>query len=223
MKPILSVLVAASLALNTFLAYRVWFAPGAVQTSHSTQDMVVMRTPGGLLEVSTVTAEERFESTTQHTVLGVPVGKTVALIRVPAVYRYHIPLAQDWSFRIAGSTLVVVAPAVRPSLPVAIDTGKLQSFSSGLWSPLTGAEAVAALQSPITLQLAKKAATPQLLLLQREAARQTVGEFVQKWVVDQPRWKGAKPPTVFVFFEDEPLGRKALRLLSQAMVTPNTP
>lgn len=223
MKPLVAVLIIASLGLNSFFAYRMWFAPAAVQTSHATHDMVVMRTPGGLLEVSTITAEERFDSTTQHTVLGVPVGKTVAQIRVPTVYRYHISLAKDWGFRVAGGTLVVVAPAVRPSLPVAIDTGKLHSFSSGLWSPLTGTAAVEALQKPITLKLGEKAATPQLLLLQREAARQTVSEFVQKWVIDQPRWKGAKPPTVLVFFEDEPLGRKAIPLLSQVPVTANGP
>ena len=216
MKPIVAVLIAASLGLNAFFAYRLWFAPDAVKTSHVTQDLVVMRTPGGLLEVSTITAEERFDSTTGYTVLGVPVGKTVAQIKVPAVYRYHIPLARDWDFRISGRTLIVVAPPARPSLPVAIDTGKLASFSSGIWSPITGTDAVGALQKSITLKLAEKAASPQLLLLQREAARQTVSEFVQKWVVDQPRWKGVKPPTVFVFFEDEPLGRKAIPLLSEA-------
>ncbi len=216
MKPIAAVLIAASLGLNFFFAYCLWFAPHAVQTSHTTQDVVVMRTRGGLLEVSTIAAEERFDSTTEHTVLGVPVGKTVAQVKVPAVYRYHIPLAKDWDFRISGSTLIVVAPSVRPSLPVAIDTGKLASFSSGLWSPITGAAAVGALQKSITLKLAEKAASPQILLLQRESARQTVSEFVQKWVIDQPRWKGIKPPTVFVFFEDEPLGRKAIPLLSEA-------
>lgn len=216
MKPTVAVLVAASIGLNAFFAYRLWFAPSAVQTSHTTRDMVVMRTPGGLLEVSTIAAEERFDSTTGHTVLGVPVGKTVAQIRVPAVYRYHLPLARDWNFRISGSALVVVAPSVRPSLPVAIDTGKLASFSSGIWSPITGTAAVDALQKSITLRLEEKAASPQLLLLQREVARQTVSEFVQKWVVDQPRWKGVKPPTVLVFFEDEPLGRKAIPLLSEA-------
>ena len=216
MKPAVAVLIAVSLGWNSFFAYRLWFAPAAVQTSHTTRDMVVMRTRGGLLEVSTITAEERFDSTTEHTVLGVPVGKTVAQIRVPAVYRYHIPLARDWDFRISGSALIVVAPSVRPSLPVAIDTGKLESFSSGLWSPITGTAAVDALQKSITTKLAEKAASPQLLLLQRESARQTVGEFVQKWVIEQPRWKGVKTPTVFVFFEDEPLGRKAIPLLSEA-------
>ena len=216
MKPAVAVLIAASLGLNSFFAYRLWFAPAAVQTTHTTRDMVVMRTRGGLLEVSTITAEERFDSTTEHSVLGVPVGKTVAQIRVPAVYRYYIPLARDWDFRVSGSTLIVVAPSVRPSLPVAIDTGKLASFSSGLWSPITGTDAVGALQKSITTKLAEKAASPQLLLLQRESARQTVSEFLQKWVIDQPRWKGVKAPTVFVFFEDEPLGRKAIPLLSEA-------
>jgi len=218
MKPIVAVLIAASLGLNSFFAYRLWFAPDAVKTSHVTQDLVVMRTPGGLLEVSTITAEERFDSTTGYTVLGVPVGKTVAQIKVPAVYRYHIPLARDWDFRISGRTLIVVAPPARPSLPVAIDTGKLASFSSGLWSPITGTAAVGALQQSITLQLAQKAASPQLLLLQRESARQTVSEFVQKWVIAQPRWKDVvKPPTVLVFFEDEPLGRKVIPLFSEAL------
>ena len=216
MKPIVTVLIAASLALNSFFTYRLWLAPDAVNASHTTRDMVVMQTPGGLLEVSTITAEERFDSTIDHTVLGVSLGKTVAQVKVPAVYRYHIPLAKDWDFRISGSALVVVAPSVRPSLPVAIDTGKLASFSSGLWSPIAGTAAVAALQKSITLQLADKSVSPQLLLLQREVARQTVSEFVQKWVIDQPRWKGNKPPTVFVFFEDEPLGRKALPLLFEA-------
>ncbi len=174
-----------------------------------------MRSPGGLLEVSTITAEERFDSTTSHTVLGVPVGRTVAQVRVPAVYRYHIPLSKDWSFRVNGDTLIVVAPAVHASLPVAIDTGRLESFSSGLWSPLTGTDAVQALQRSITTRLGEKASTAQLLLLQREASRQTVSEFVQKWVVEQPRWKVTTAPAVLVFFEDEPLGRKAIPLLRQ--------
>lgn len=177
---------------------------------------LVMRTPGGLLEVSTVTAEERFDSTTSHTILGVPVGKTVAQIRVPVVYRYHIPLAKDWTFRSTGNTLVAVAPPVRPSLPVAINTTKLESFSGGVWSPLTGSAAVASLQKSITATLATKASSPDLLKLQREAARQTVTEFVQKWVVQQPSWRETKAPIVFVFFEDEPLGQRAAPLLSES-------
>lgn len=172
-----------------------------------------MRTPGGLLEVSTITAEERFESTVNHTILGVPVGKTVALIRVPTVYRYHVELAKEWKFADVGGTLVVVAPRVQPSLPVAINTAGLQGFSAGVWAPLFGAGQLAALQKAITPELAVKAKSDQMINLQREAARKTVTEFVEKWVLVEPRWKGLIKPTVMVFFSDEPLGQKAAPLL----------
>jgi hypothetical protein len=208
-------LVAASLVFNALLAWRMWGGPATTRTTTSSGERIVMRTPGGLLEVSSVTAEERFDSNTQHTVLGVPVGRTVASVRVPTVYRYHVPLAPEWTFRQVGDTLIVVAPAVRPSLPVAIDTARLESFSAGVWSPFTGEAAVAALQRSITERLERKAGSPELILLQRESARHTVTEFVRKWVLEQPRWKGASAPTVFVFFEDEPLGRDAGPLLDR--------
>lgn len=204
----------ASLALNAYLAWRTGVVARDPQAASFTGTMVPMRTPGGLLEVSTIAAEERFDSTTQHTVLGVPVGRTIAQIRVPAVYRYHIPLAKEWNLRLTGDAMVVVAPPVRPSLPVAIDTGRLESFSAGLWSPFTGADAVAALQHSITAQLAAKAGSPPLIALQRESARKTVAEFVEKWVVAQPRWQATKSPTIFVFFADEPLGLRAAPLLA---------
>ena len=59
--------VAANAAL---FAWQLRSPPKTVVVS-STGGPVVMRTPGGLLEVSTVTAEERFDSSTSHTVLGV--------------------------------------------------------------------------------------------------------------------------------------------------------
>ncbi|MEO6277530.1 MAG: hypothetical protein ABIP59_06905 [Roseateles sp.] len=191
-------------------------APPKTVTTVTSADAVVMRTAGGLLEVSTVSAEERFDSTTTHTVLGVPLGKTVAQIRVPAVYRYHIPLAKEWTLRQTEGALIVIAPPVRPSLPVAIDTGKLESFALGLWSPITGEAAVQSLQKSITAVLATKANTAMLSKLQREAARLTVTEFVQKWVAEQPRWPGGKHPAILVFFADEPLGQRAAPLFAAA-------
>lgn len=214
MKPLWIAVLLASLATNSFMGYKMLSDGSKPQSRQTNGEMLVMRTAGGLLEVSTMTAEERFDSTTNHTILGVSIGKTVAQIRVPAVYRYHIPLAKDWTFRSTDESLVVIAPPVMPSLPVAIDTGKLEGLSSGIWSPLTGTSALGTLQKSIAASLGDKAATPQLILLQRESARKTVAEFVQKWVIDQPRWKGKKQPVVFVFFADEPLGVKAVPLLS---------
>ena len=204
--------VAANAAL---FAWQLRSPPKTVVVS-STGGPVVMRTPGGLLEVSTVTAEERFDSSTSHTALGVPLGKTVAQIRVPAVYRYHIPLAAEWTLRQSGNALLVIAPRVQPTTPVAINTGKLESFTSGVWSPLTGGEATAALQRSITETLNKKAGGSDLIKLQRESARQTVTEFVKKWVLTQDRWHSTKPPAILVFFEDEPLSQSASPLFSDA-------
>lgn len=216
MRIILHLFLLLAIAANAALFAWQLRSPAKTTITSTVASAVVMRTAGGLLEVSTIRAEERFDSTTNHTVLGVPVGKTVAQIRVPAVYRYHIPLAKEWTLHSTETTLVVVAPAVRPSLPVAIDTARLESFSAGIWSPFTGATAVEALQKSITTTLSKKAETPDLIKLQRESARQTVTEFVQKWVVQQPSWQGAKTPALLVFFEDEPLGQRAAPLFHPA-------
>ena len=211
-KALLLVGIVANAALFTWQLR----APAKTTITAYSSNMLVMRTPGGLLEVSTIASEERFDSTTTHTVLGVPVGTTVAQVRVPAVYRYHIPLAKDWNLRLSGNALVVIAPPVSPSLPVAVDTGKLESFSSGLWSPMTGSAAVAVLQKSITSTLEAKASKPEMIYLQRESARKTVSEFVQKWVAQQTRWQGTGTPTVLVFFADEPLGQSASPLLIES-------
>ena len=212
----LSALLIVGVAVNAALFAWQLRSPPKTTTTTYTAGAVVMRTPGGLLEVSTIAAEERFDSTTTHAILGVPVGKTIAQVRVPAVYRYHIPLAKDWTLRSTGNTLLVIAPPVRPSLPVAINTAKLESFAFGVWSPFTGSEAVASLQRSITNTLGTKAKSPDLIKLQREAARLTVTEFVEKWVVQQTRLQGTKPPAIFVFFEDEPLGQRAAPLLAES-------
>ena len=216
MKVLGTLLLSLGLAANVGLFVWQLRAPSKTSIATDSGAKLVMRTPGGLLEVSTVTSEERFDATTSHTVLGVALGKTVAQIRVPAVYRYHIPLANDWRMRQTGAALVVISPPVMPSLPVAVDTAKLESLSSGMWSLVTGDEAVAALQKSITATLSTKAASPAMVMLQREAARQTVSEFVQKWVLQNPRWAGLKSPTVLVFFSDELLGKRALPLLQDA-------
>lgn len=207
-------LLALAFAANAALFAWQMAHPAKPTVQSSSENSVVMRTPGGLLEVSTISTDERFDSSTTHTVLGVPVGKTVAQIRVPAVYRYHIALANEWTFRLAGKALVVIAPRIQPSLPVAINTGKLESFTSGIWSPLTGTEATDALQKSITAHLASKAVSPQLILLQRESARKTVTEFVHKWVIQQAKWQGNEAPAILVFFEDEPLSERARPLFT---------
>ena len=179
MKKNLATLLVLGIAANVaFFAWQLW-SPSRTTVTASSTSLVVMRTPGGLLEVSAIKSVEQFDSATDHTIYGVPVGKTTAQIRVPAVYRYHIPLAKEWSIKQAGNALVVIAPAVVPSLPIAIDTAKLESFSSGNWSPFVGNKEIALLQKSITPTLATKASQPSMVNLQREMARTTVSEFIR--------------------------------------------
>ncbi|MEO5688973.1 MAG: hypothetical protein ABIR54_16570 [Burkholderiaceae bacterium] len=203
--------IAASLLAN---GYFLWRHRGTSEVSPATLEVpIVVHVKGGLLEVSTLRGVETFQATTDETVLGLPIGKTVSRIRVPAVYRYHVELAPEWKILLKDKTFIVIAPAVKPSLPVAIDTSRLESESSGEWSLLTGTPRLAELQRSLTRSLAEKADSPAYVQLQRDVARQTLKEFVGKWLVTQERWKKASSYPIHEFFADEPI--KALGTLPQ--------
>ena len=197
--------VVASVLANVYLALQLkpqWLG-GALASS--ADRIEVIRTSGGLLQVSTIRSPEAFQATQGHTLYGVPVGQTTSQIRVPATFHYHIELAPEWKITVRGKAITVIAPRVKPTLPVAIDTARLEKQASGAWSLFTGASELDKLQKSITQSLGEKAATPQFINLQREAARKTVTEFVAKWVLEQKGWKASAGYTVQVFFADEPI------------------
>jgi len=200
-----ALLVIASLAANLYFVLRGGEARRVVTQSPAVDQFEVIRTKGGTLAVSTIKAPEFFQATADHTVLGVPVGQTTSQIRVPAVYGYHVELAPDWKVTVRDKTFIVIAPRVKPTLPVAIDTAKLERYASGTWSLFTGASELDRLQRSISASLEAKAALPSYIQFQREAARTTVSEFVAKWLVTQARWQPASDYKVQVFFADEPI------------------
>ncbi len=201
--------VAGAALFATSLGGNVYFLrsehPVPTCTSETDGKTEVVRIKGGLLEVSTIKAPEVFERNTPETILGVEIGSTISRIRVPAVYHYHVELAPEWKVLLKDKTFIVISPAVRPSLPVGIDTAKLEAEASGRWSLFTGEERKAQLQKSITQTLAAKAITPTYVNFQREAARETLKEFVAKWLITQERWKSASSYPIRVFFADEPI------------------
>jgi hypothetical protein len=203
----LALLVAASLAANLVWLSRLWGEPARRSSTQSAaiDQFEVIRTKGGLLAVSTIKAPESFQATADHTVLGVPVGQTTSQIRVQAVYGYHVELAPEWKVTLRDKTLIVIAPRVKPTLPVAIDTARLERYASGTWSLFTGAAELDRLQRSISQSLASKAGLSSYIQFQREAARATVTEFVSKWMLGQERFKTAGDYKVRVFFADEPI------------------
>ena len=155
-----------SLLANALLGWWLWRAqpPAPPPLAQAVGEAVVLRTPGGRLEVAELKQVETFEVSRDHDVLGVPVGSTFSRIRVPAHYRSHVDLAPEWrvSVRPDGSVRVI-APRLQPTLPVAIDTARIEKESRGLWSLFTGPEQLAALERSITASLARKAATAPML------------------------------------------------------------
>lgn len=195
--------VIAALAVVVFRDHAGWlpWSKQARETRSSmATELLVMRTPGGLLEVSRIEATERFDKTFIYSVLGAEVGETTAYIRVPAVYRYHIELAPEWEIERTGETFRVVTPPIRPTLPVAVDFARMEKDVGGTWVliPFNRDSDLNALEREITARLAEKAASPAYLKMQRDMARRTVTEFVEKWLVTQQSWKDARRPKIEV-------------------------
>lgn len=161
-----------------------------------------MRTPGGLLEVARLQVMEQFDKKFIYTLVGLEVGETVAHIRVPATYRYHIELAPEWEVYRKGDVFTVITPPIKPSLPVAVDLAKMEKDVGGTWYlvPFNDVEDLDALEREITAKLEQKASSDVYRGLQREAARKTVKEFVAKWLVTQQEWKDTETPRVEVAF-----------------------
>jgi hypothetical protein len=189
-------------AYTKWAGFGLWSRTGSEVHSGLGSEILVMRTRGGLLEVSTIRAHEQFDKKFVYSVLGVKVGETVPHIRVPAVYRYHIELAPEWSIVRTGELFTVVTPPVKPSLPVAVDLARMEKDVGGTWVliPFNEDEDLNALEREITARLAEKAGSPVYLQMQRQAARRTVAEFVRKWLVTQEPWKAARQPRIEVVF-----------------------
>jgi hypothetical protein len=209
---ILLVMVVAALCVGAVLSlgyrklddFAFWSRSGGEVRSGMGTEILFMRTPGGLLEVSSMRMTEQFDKRFVYEVLGLEVGETVAHVRVPATYRYHIQLAPLWKIERTDDVFRVVTPPVKPSLPVAVDLARLEQDEGGTWLllPFNADKDREALMREITGKLAQKAASPAYLALQREDARKTVTEFVEKWLVTQEPWKSAKQPRIEVVFSD---------------------
>lgn len=100
----------------------------------------------------------------------------------------------------------MVAPVIKPALPVAVDLERMQKDVGGSWVlvAFNASEDLDILERQITAKLAQKAGSAAYIEIQREYARKTVGEFVRKWLVTQARWRDASGVSIRVRFADEP-------------------
>lgn len=151
--------------------------------------VIVLRTPGGMLEVATLQRVEEFGWQTTYTCPVIDCGKllgaTVTRVRVPVHYTYRIPLADTWELRPDGKDYVLVVPAVQPALPPAIDTARLQLETSGGWTSPGQDLNVQSTLRQLGPELERRSTQPHYLKMQEPHAAETVAEFARKWMREQ--------------------------------------
>ncbi|MEZ5318376.1 MAG: hypothetical protein R2752_13330 [Vicinamibacterales bacterium] len=199
-------ILAATIVLAVLFWQRTGWTPPPrdLTTAWQTRPPVVEATPGGLLEVATVRMTEDFYRSDSRTWWGIYLGSTVSQIQASAVYRYGVPLSDPaWQIAARGQTAVVVAPDLRPSLPVAIDTATLREKTENGWARFDKQEQLDALRRSLSTELETRANDPARMVLARDTARRTIGEFVDRWLLAQDEWTADVFNTVKVFFADE--------------------
>ena len=104
----------------------------------------------------------------------------------------------------SGQTCLVVAPPIRPSLPPAIHTDRMEKRSEAGWARFNAQRQLDALERGITPTLNRYAMDPRHLDLVRDKCRQTVAEFVRTWLLREDQWRTDRFHTITVLFADEP-------------------
>ncbi|HEY0826232.1 MAG TPA: hypothetical protein VGD76_20765 [Ramlibacter sp.] len=192
-RPIRWILAAAVLAT----AGTAWFTRTPREEAVAVLDparIVLLRTPGGFLEVGALEKVEEFGWSTRYTCpfIDCPqlLAPTISHIRVRARFVYRIPLAAEWKLVPRAGHYELTVPEPQLQVPVGFHTQdmQIQTTERGWLSPpaAPNREAVVRHLGP---ELARRGAEPAYLQAQRANAQKTVAEFARKWMLEQ----GAKP------------------------------
>jgi len=164
------------------------------------------------LELLAIEATETFTRTDDRRTFFdlVPLGTTVSEIRVPVTYRYHLRLDEPWRLEVRDRAVVVEAPPIRPTLPPAIHTDRMEKRSTADWLRLDADERMAELERSLTPTLSERAGDPARLDLVREQCRRRVAGLIRSWLEVEDHWRGDRFRAVTVVFADESPGDAAV-------------
>lgn len=176
------------------------------QSTLKTEEILleIGRTHGDVLEVaSPMKTVETFSKTdVRFAAWGwVYMGTATSEIKVPVTYRFHIKLSEMKQARLDENVLVVTAPTLHPSLPVAFDTTAMEKKTDGTWLRFDAAQQLTDLEKTITPALTARAKDHTNTV--RENARRDIEEFVQQWIVDSHPDYRAQIKAVKVIFPGE--------------------
>lgn len=176
----------------------------AVKTEASTAGgSIVLRTPGGLLEVARIKAYERFTRSDSLTWGPLHLGTTVSEIEVAALYRYQIEMAKQWPLQCDAQACVVRAGEPVPALPAGIYTEEVRKRTASGWARFNKDENLAQLERSVAEQLGTRAYSQRNMQAARDVGRKTVREFVRTWMLKDPALKDATARRIVVLFPGE--------------------
>jgi hypothetical protein len=165
----------------------------------------ISSTQGDILELAVSRGDETFKRTDEKWAGWgwVYLGTTVAEIRVPVSFRYHLRLSDPWRLAARDQTCVVLAPPIRPSLPPAIHTAEMERRAESGWARFDKNDQLDALERSMTPTLEQRAGDTAHLQLVREACRHSVAGFVKKWLMREGQWRSDRFTSIVVLFPDE--------------------
>jgi len=162
--------------------------------------------PGGaILELAAYEAVESFRRSDERSAFFdlVPLGTTVTEIRVPVTYRYHVRFDDPWHLEVRGRVCLVSAPRLRPTLPPAIHTDRMEKQGEQGWLRFDLNQQMDELEKSITPTLITRAGDPHTVALVRETCRTRVAEFVRDWLLREDQWRSDGFSAITVTFADE--------------------
>ena len=165
----------------------------------------VSPTHGDVLELTTSRSDEEFSRNESKSIAWdmIYLGTTVSEIRVPATFRYHIRLSDTWRLASRDKICYVLAPPIHPSRPTAIHTDQMQKSTASGWARFNKNDNLTELERSITPELNQRAGDSKHMKLVREACRQSVGDFVKKWLMKEDFWRSDRFSSIVVVFPDE--------------------
>ena len=151
----------------------------------------VVRTPGGMLEVSTLRKQETLAWQTSWTCpldldICNKLPKSLSQISAEAHYTYRVSLAEYWVLeKISDQPLRyrLKAPKLEPKLPVAVSLSSIRESKSGELISPSGPD-LQKMQSYLEQELEKRAMNSTYIKVQSNAAAKTIEEFARKWMSD---------------------------------------
>lgn len=176
-----------------------------VETFDEWKALKAKATDGNILEIATAEATEKLTRKSNLELYGktLPLGTTESEILVPATYRFHIDLNDDWKITARDSRLIVISPQVRPTLPVAFDTAKVEKKTKSGWARWDKGANLEVLEKSITKRLSERASSVEVKELIEEEARTAVAKFVQSWLLDESAWGEDEFSEIIVLFPGE--------------------